>query len=38
MVPIPGTANVAHADDNVDAAWLELSADERARLDAAAPV
>ncbi|HUZ10342.1 MAG TPA: aldo/keto reductase [Acidimicrobiales bacterium] len=36
MVPIPGTANLAHADDNVDAAWLELSDTERARLDAAA--
>ena len=28
MVPIPGTSQVAHAEDNVDAAWLALSADE----------
>lgn len=34
MVPIPGTSQVAHADDNVDSAWLDLSADELARLDA----
>ena len=34
MVPIPGTASTEHADDNVDAAWLELSGTERARLDA----
>jgi aryl-alcohol dehydrogenase-like predicted oxidoreductase len=33
MVPIPGTSQVAHADDNVDASWLDLSADELARLD-----
>jgi aryl-alcohol dehydrogenase-like predicted oxidoreductase len=34
MVPIPGTANVSHLDDNVDAAWLHLTDDEFARLDA----
>jgi aryl-alcohol dehydrogenase-like predicted oxidoreductase len=36
-VPIPGTSKLPHADDNIDAAWLELSAEERAQLDAAAP-
>jgi aryl-alcohol dehydrogenase-like predicted oxidoreductase len=35
MVPIPGTNKIAHADDNVDGAWLELTADELARLDEA---
>lgn len=34
MVPIPGTSQLAHADDNVDAAWLDLSTDDLARLDA----
>jgi aryl-alcohol dehydrogenase-like predicted oxidoreductase len=36
MVPIPGTRNIDHADDNIDAAWLALTPDEIARLDAAA--
>jgi pyridoxine 4-dehydrogenase len=35
MVPIPGTSKIAHADDNIDTAWLDLTADELARLDAA---
>lgn len=35
MVPIPGTSKITHLDDNVDGAWLELSDDEVARLDAA---
>jgi aryl-alcohol dehydrogenase-like predicted oxidoreductase len=35
MVPIPGTSKLEHADDNLDAAWLELTEDERARLDEA---
>ncbi len=35
MVPIPGTSQLAHADDNLDAAWLELTDQERERLDAA---
>jgi aryl-alcohol dehydrogenase-like predicted oxidoreductase len=35
MVPIAGTSKIAHADDNVDAAWLELTAAEQARLDVA---
>lgn len=34
MLPIPGTSSVAHADDNIDTAWLRLSPDEVARLDA----
>ncbi len=34
MVPIPGTSQLAHADDNLDAAWLELTDQERERLDA----
>ncbi len=34
MVPIPGTSNVVHADDNIDAAWLKLTEDEMTRLDA----
>ena len=33
MVPIPGTSKIAHADDNIDVAWLELTPDEQARLD-----
>ena len=32
-VPIPGTANAGHLDDNVEAAWLRLTAGELARLD-----
>jgi pyridoxine 4-dehydrogenase len=34
MLPIPGTSKVDHADLNVDAAWLSLSASELATLDA----
>jgi aryl-alcohol dehydrogenase-like predicted oxidoreductase len=36
MLPIPGTSSVAHLEENVAAAALELSADEMARLDRAA--
>jgi aryl-alcohol dehydrogenase-like predicted oxidoreductase len=36
MLPIPGTSKVAHAGDNVDAAWLSLSREEIARLDGSA--
>ena len=36
MLPIPGTSQVAHADENVDAAWVELDADDVARIDDAA--
>jgi pyridoxine 4-dehydrogenase len=32
MVPIPGTTNVHHADENIDAGWIQLSADEMTRL------
>jgi aryl-alcohol dehydrogenase-like predicted oxidoreductase len=32
MAPIPGTMNVDHADANVDAAWLELTAADLAAL------
>jgi pyridoxine 4-dehydrogenase len=31
--PIPGTTKPAHVDDNVAAAWLELTDDDRTRLD-----
>ncbi len=34
MMPIPGTSSVAHLEENVAAASLELSDDEVARLDA----
>jgi pyridoxine 4-dehydrogenase len=37
MLPIPGTGSVAHLEENVAAAGLELGADELARLDQAAP-
>jgi pyridoxine 4-dehydrogenase len=36
MLPIPGTSQIAHADENVDAAWVTLDADEIARIDIAA--
>lgn len=36
-LPIPGTSKLAHIDDNIDAAWLHLTDDEMARLDACAP-
>jgi aryl-alcohol dehydrogenase-like predicted oxidoreductase len=35
MLPIPGTSQLRHAEENVDAAWLELDAVELAGLDAA---
>ncbi len=35
MLPIPGTSKVAHLEENVAAAGLELSADEWAELEAA---
>ena len=38
MVPIPGTSQVSHADENIDAAWLEMSSDELASIDQAAGV
>jgi pyridoxine 4-dehydrogenase len=33
MLPIPGTSSVAHLEENVAAAALELTEDERADLD-----
>lgn len=33
MLPIPGTGSVAHLDENLDAATLQLSPDELAQLD-----
>ncbi len=35
MVPIPGTSKVAHARENIAAAWLRLSVEDVARLDGA---
>jgi aryl-alcohol dehydrogenase-like predicted oxidoreductase len=35
MLPIPGTSQQKHLDENVDAAWLDLTGDELARLDEA---
>ena len=36
MLPIPGTSSRKHLDENVDAAWLNLDAEEIARLDVVA--
>jgi len=36
MLPIPGTGSVAHLEENVAAADLQLGDDELARLDRAA--
>lgn len=36
MLPIPGTGSIAHLEENVAAAELRLTAEEAARLDAAA--
>ena len=36
VVPIPGTTNIDHVDDNVDAAWLSLDDNEMATLNAVA--
>jgi aryl-alcohol dehydrogenase-like predicted oxidoreductase len=36
IVPIPGTASVAHLEENLGAAALELEDDDVARLDALA--
>jgi aryl-alcohol dehydrogenase-like predicted oxidoreductase len=38
VVPIPGTTKRAHLDENLAAADIQLTADDLARLDAAAPV
>jgi aryl-alcohol dehydrogenase-like predicted oxidoreductase len=37
-LPIPGTSKVAHLEENVAAAAIELSDEEQAKLDAIAPV
>jgi pyridoxine 4-dehydrogenase len=37
MLPIPGTSRIEHLNENLGAAGLELTADQLARLDAAAP-
>ena len=37
MLPIPGTSKVAHLEENVAAAEIELSDDELAQLDAISP-
>jgi aryl-alcohol dehydrogenase-like predicted oxidoreductase len=34
IVPIPGTSSIAHFEENLEAAELELSAKEMASLDA----
>jgi aryl-alcohol dehydrogenase-like predicted oxidoreductase len=36
-LPIPGTSSIAHADENLAAAQIELSDEELARLDEVAP-
>ena len=36
MLPIPGTGSVGHLEENVGAAALELTDEERATLDGAA--
>jgi pyridoxine 4-dehydrogenase len=36
MLPIPGTSKVAHLEENVAAAGIKLSAEEKAKLDAIA--
>jgi aryl-alcohol dehydrogenase-like predicted oxidoreductase len=36
VLPIPGTSSIRHLDENVDAAWLELSDEQIARIDRAA--
>jgi aryl-alcohol dehydrogenase-like predicted oxidoreductase len=35
ILPIPGTSQLCHADENIDAAWLRLTDEELDRLDAA---
>jgi aryl-alcohol dehydrogenase-like predicted oxidoreductase len=35
MLPIPGTTSLAHLDANIDAAWIELSDVDFARLGGA---
>ena len=35
ILPIPGTSQLSHLDDNVDAAWLELSEEDLSAIEAA---
>ena len=35
MLPIPGTSKLPHLDENIDAAFIELTKDEIARLESA---
>jgi aryl-alcohol dehydrogenase-like predicted oxidoreductase len=35
MLPIPGTSQIPHADENIDAAWLSLTPQELAELESA---
>jgi pyridoxine 4-dehydrogenase len=35
LLPIPGTSSLAHLDDNLDAAWLELPEADYEQIDAA---
>ncbi len=37
IVPIPGTTSTKHLDENIAASEIELTADDLARIDAAAP-
>ena len=37
MLPIPGTSSIAHFEENLEAAQLELEDDELAALDELAP-
>ena len=34
LLPIPGTSRMTHLDENIDAAWLDLTPDELAKIDA----
>ncbi|HET6189681.1 MAG TPA: aldo/keto reductase, partial [Trebonia sp.] len=36
MLPIPGTSKLPHLDENIDAAFIQLSSDESTRLESAA--
>lgn len=36
MLPIPGTSQIAHVNENIDAAWLRLDASEITRISSAA--
>jgi aryl-alcohol dehydrogenase-like predicted oxidoreductase len=34
LLPIPGTSSLAHLDDNLDAAWLDLTEADYEEIDA----